>query len=139
MNTADDAFTSAYISDSGGIIKFYFGKTSIEKYFRMEDNAEYKSEYMDSLGDLIFTGANPAADAILGVDNRQFIGKPIERAFPSLVKIDAPYRYRRVCILGDPWRTEQITYEQGEIKRAFEVTAFRFDCCKKIRKSAKRE
>jgi PAS domain S-box-containing protein len=32
----------------------------------------------DASGKLVFAGANPAADAILGVDNRQFVGKTIE-------------------------------------------------------------
>ena len=75
-------------------------------------------------GRLIFTGANPAADAILGIDNKQFIGKTIEEALPSLVGTEVPDRYRQVCELGEPWQTEQIDYEDKHIKGAFEVNAF---------------
>ncbi len=33
-------------------------------------------------GRLVFIGANPAADRMLGVDNDQFVGLTIEEAFP---------------------------------------------------------
>jgi len=76
-------------------------------------------------GRLVFTGANPAADRILGVDCRQFIGKTIEEAFPPLVHTEVPERYRHACISGEPWQTEQVDYEHGEIKGAYLVHAFR--------------
>jgi PAS domain S-box-containing protein len=76
-------------------------------------------------GRLVFTGANPAADKILGVDNRQFIGKTIEEAFPPLAETEVPARYRLVCEQGTPWRSEQIDYEDDQIRGAFEVHAFR--------------
>ncbi len=75
-------------------------------------------------GRLVFTGANPAADAILGIDNTQFVGKKIEEAFPLLVNTDVPKRYRRVCDKGETWQTEQIDYEDNKIKGAYEVHAF---------------
>ena len=75
-------------------------------------------------GRLIFTDANPAADAILGIDNKQFIGKTVEEAFPASVKLKIPERYRRVCETGEPWQTEQLAYEDGQISGAFEVHAF---------------
>ncbi len=75
-------------------------------------------------GRLVFTGANPAADAILGIDNTQFVGKTIEEAFPMLAKTDVPERYRRVCDKGETWQTEQIDYEDNKIKGAYEVHAF---------------
>ena len=75
-------------------------------------------------GRLIFTGANPSADAILGVENKQFIGKTIEDAFPPLAGTEVPERYRRVCAYGETWQTEQIDYEDDQIKGAFEVYAF---------------
>ncbi len=73
---------------------------------------------------LIFTGANPAADKILNIDNRQFIGQTIEQAFPSLTQMGIPEYYRRVCTEGNPWHTEQVAYEDGRIKGWFEVHAF---------------
>jgi PAS domain S-box-containing protein len=73
---------------------------------------------------LIFTGANPAADRIIGVDHAQFIGKTIEVAFPGLIQTDVPSRYREVARQGTLWRTEQIDYDSGNIRGAFEVVAF---------------
>lgn len=76
-------------------------------------------------GRLIFTGANPSADALLGVDNSQFIGKTIEEAFPPLAETEIPERYRLAAGKGIPWETEQIAYEDDKIAGAFEVHAFR--------------
>ena len=73
---------------------------------------------------LVFVGANPAADRILGVDNRQFVGKTIEEAFPPLVATEVPERYRRAASVGEPWETEQIAYEDNMILGAFSVRAF---------------
>jgi len=75
-------------------------------------------------GKLIFSGGNPAADTILGVDNNQFIGKTIEEAFPPLQATEVPERYRVAALKGEPWKTEQISYEDEQIKGAFEVHAF---------------
>ncbi len=75
-------------------------------------------------GRLVFTGANPAADAILGIDNEQFVGKTIEEAFPPLAETEAPERYREVAETNNLWRTEQINYEDNQITGAFEVHAF---------------
>jgi PAS domain S-box-containing protein len=76
-------------------------------------------------GSLVFTGANPAADTILDVDHRQFVGKTIEEAFPDLVDTEVPDQYRRVARTGDPWHMDQVIYDEGEIRGAFAVTAFR--------------
>jgi PAS domain S-box-containing protein len=73
---------------------------------------------------LVFAGANPAADKLLGVDNKQFIGKTIEQAFPPLQDTEVPDRYRRVARQGENWNTEQITFDNGIVKGAFEVHAF---------------
>ena len=75
-------------------------------------------------GRLIFTGANPAADAILGINNTQFFGKTIEEAFPPLVNTEVPGRFRRACVKGETWQAEQIDYKDKQIKGAFEVHAF---------------
>jgi len=73
---------------------------------------------------LIFTGANPAASRILGVDHEQFIGKALEEAFPSIVGTDVPEGYLEVARHGVHWSTEQIIYEDEQIAGAFEVNAF---------------
>jgi len=74
---------------------------------------------------LVFIGANPAADSLLGVDNQAFVGKTIEEAFPPLTQTEVPERYRQAARHGIPWETEQINYEDQQIIGAFEVRAFR--------------
>jgi two-component system cell cycle sensor histidine kinase/response regulator CckA len=75
-------------------------------------------------GRLVFTGANPAADRILGVENARFVGLTIEEAFPPLAATEIPGRYREVARTGAPWETESVAYEDGAIKGAFAVHAF---------------
>jgi PAS domain S-box-containing protein len=78
----------------------------------------------DESGRLVFKGANPAADTILGVDNRRFVGLTLEEAFPPLVETEVPERYRRTCLRGESWETEQIDYDDEKIRGAFHVHAF---------------
>ncbi len=73
---------------------------------------------------LVFVGANPAADKLLKVDNRQFIGKTIEEAFPPLRDTEIPLHYRRAAESGESWQTEQVDYTDGKISGAFEVHVF---------------
>jgi PAS domain S-box-containing protein len=73
---------------------------------------------------LMFVGANPAADRLVGVDNSQFIGQTIEDAFPPLAETEIPDCYRRAARDGVSWYTEQVDYEYGSIAGAFEVHAF---------------
>ncbi|MBN2340165.1 MAG: PAS domain S-box protein [Deltaproteobacteria bacterium] len=73
---------------------------------------------------LVFIGANPAADTLLGVDNQQFIGKSIEDAFPLLAQTDIPEQYRNVAKTGTTWHTEHVNYNGTQIVGAFEVHAF---------------
>jgi PAS domain S-box-containing protein len=75
-------------------------------------------------GRLVFGGANPAADRILGVPNCGFVGSAIEEAFPALAGTDVPERYRTIAREGGSWRWEQLAYEEGRIRGAFDVTAF---------------
>jgi PAS domain S-box-containing protein len=76
-------------------------------------------------GRLVFLGANPAADLILGIDHSILIGKTIEEAFPSLIHTEIPTRYRAAAGTGTPWSTEQIDYQGAQIQGACEVWAFR--------------
>ena len=73
---------------------------------------------------LVFLGANRAADELLGVDNSQFIGRTIEEAFPPLAETEVPEKYRLAAGGGEPWNTEEIEYEDGQIKGAYQVHAF---------------
>ena len=73
---------------------------------------------------LVLAGANPAADAILGIDHRRLLGLPIEAAFPPLAGTAIPAAYRRAARDGVPWGDEEVAYEDGQIAGAFLVKAF---------------
>jgi PAS domain S-box-containing protein len=79
---------------------------------------------LEEQGRLIFTGANAAADRLLGVNNQQYIGKTIEEAFPNLVATEIPARYREAAERGTGWQTPQVDYDDTTIAGAFEVYAF---------------
>jgi PAS domain S-box-containing protein len=73
---------------------------------------------------LIFSGANPAADRILGVNCQHYLGKTLEEAFPPLANTEIPDRYRAAAASGSPWHTEQVVYRDDRIEGAYEVHAF---------------
>jgi PAS domain S-box-containing protein len=73
---------------------------------------------------LVFTGFNPFADRLLGVDHAQFIGQTIEEAFPPLAETDIPDHYRRAARQGESWHDELIRYDHAGIRGVFEVYAF---------------
>ncbi len=75
-------------------------------------------------GRLVFTGANPAADEILGVDSSRLVGLTIEDAFPALAETESPERYRATALRGDAWQNTQIICEEDTIAGAFDVHAF---------------
>lgn len=79
---------------------------------------------LEADGRLIFVGANPAADSILGLDHTPLIGKTIEEAFPAHCKSEVPEKYRLVAAEGVVWHTEEIVYKDDTIEGVFEVYAF---------------
>jgi PAS domain S-box-containing protein len=74
---------------------------------------------------LVFAGANPAAETILGVRQEAFVGRTIEDAFPPLAGTEIPDRYREVVRTGNVWRTTHVEYNDQVIRGAFDVVAFR--------------
>ncbi|MBU1040780.1 MAG: PAS domain S-box protein [Proteobacteria bacterium] len=75
-------------------------------------------------GRLIFGGANPAADTILGLEHNQLVGKDILEAFPMLAETSVPEHYLHVITTGTPWHTEQLGYEDERSSGTFEVISF---------------
>jgi PAS domain S-box-containing protein len=73
---------------------------------------------------LIFSGFNPAANRILGIDHQRLIGKTIEEAFPALADSEIPMRYKRAAEQGIPWNMDQSQYKDDRITGSFNVTAF---------------
>ena len=79
---------------------------------------------LDNSSNLIFSGYNPAADDILHISHKDFIGKPIEIVFPGLVETDIPSVYRQIALSGEPWSGEQVVYSRGQIAGIFDVHAY---------------
>jgi PAS domain S-box-containing protein len=98
-----------------------------DRYRSIIENAPYGMHFymLDPERGLVFTGANPAADRILKVSHEQFVGKTMEEAFPGLLGTEIPWRYRNVAETGESWKIENTTYEEGTIRGAYDVTAFR--------------
>jgi len=100
-----------------------------EKYRKMVEQSPVGMHFFELKedGSLILTGANPGADALLGISHRTIIGKTIEEAFPEITsKTDAPVKYRKIAEEGGIWQTEMAFYgEGGGIGRAFAVSVFR--------------
>ncbi len=95
-------------------------------YMQMIDNAPFGMHFyqINGLNKLVFTAANPAANRILGIDHTQYIGLPIEEAFPSLLNTDVIQHYRNAALNNTTWVTDQIVYSDNRISGAFEVKAF---------------
>jgi len=99
---------------------------SEERYRQMTECSPLGMHFYELTGnDLVFTGFNPSANELLGVDNAQFIGKRLEDAFPALALTEIPERYRVVARNGVTWSTEQVIYKDDRIDGAFEVRAFK--------------
>jgi PAS domain S-box-containing protein len=80
--------------------------------------------HLEGEGRLVFSGANRAADEILGVDNSRFVGMTIGEAFPGIEGTEIPERYRRIASGGGAWQNDQVKYEGRGIEGVFEVNAF---------------
>ncbi|HPJ62616.1 PAS domain S-box protein [Lentimicrobium sp.] len=95
-------------------------------YRQMIENAPIGMHFyeLDGDGRLIFTGANPAADRILGLDNSRYIGMEIGKAFPNLKGTDIAEFYKNAAINNRAWIAEQLDYTDNKISGAFEVKAF---------------
>lgn len=79
---------------------------------------------LDADDRLLFEGANPAADRILGLDHTELLGKTVEEAFPGAVGSEIPDAYKRIAGEGGHWDREESIYEDDRIAGAFEVHAF---------------
>jgi len=127
LPTGDVDYLSTIIRDISEELRIAGALVESERKFGNVIQASPMGVHMyelESDGRLVFVGANPAADALLGVDNAQFIGKTVEEAFPPMADTEIPERYRRAASEGTPWRTSQVNYEDEQITGAFEVQAF---------------
>jgi two-component system cell cycle sensor histidine kinase/response regulator CckA len=78
---------------------------------------------LEAPGRLVFTGANPAGERILGFSAASLAGRTIEEAFPGLVGTEVPSRYRYVAAQGGTWASE-VPYRDDRLSGVYEVYAF---------------
>lgn len=88
------------------------------------DKAPFGVHYWELLpdGKLILAGANRTADQILKLDNKQFVGKTIEEAFPAF-PLEITEACRRIAAHGGRCEIEQVPYREGRIAGTFDVHA----------------
>ncbi len=79
---------------------------------------------VDEEGNLIFTGANPAAMQLSSVDTAEYVGMPLAEMSPFLLKTELPQRYREAALEGQAWQKEEIVYQDEEITRVYTVHVF---------------
>ncbi len=75
-------------------------------------------------GRLVFTGANPAAAKMIGIDINSRIGEAIEEVFPPLAGTEIPERYRRAAAFNELLKLEQVEYRDDLVSGLYEVYAF---------------
>ncbi len=80
-------------------------------------------ELLDN-GKLVLSGANPAADKILGFSNSELFGKTLEEAFPGNVGTEIPETYKRIAALGGTYHKEEYSYADGIIAGVYDINAF---------------
>ncbi|MFZ9034164.1 MAG: PAS domain S-box protein [Anaerohalosphaeraceae bacterium] len=79
---------------------------------------------LDADESLALTGANQAADTILGVDFSTSVGKTIEEVFPKLAGTELPKEYRRICKMGGAYHGDNYKYQDERISGFYEFDAF---------------
>lgn len=102
-----------------------------EKKFRNVVKSIPLGMYLYTLNDekqLVFTETNEAADKIMGVKNKQFVGKTIEEAFPDLAHTEIPQQFKTIAEHGGVKHTQEIPYQDKNITGTFE--AFNFQVSK---------
>jgi diguanylate cyclase (GGDEF)-like protein/PAS domain S-box-containing protein len=73
---------------------------------------------------LLLGGANPAAEAMLGISQAQCMDRPVEEILPGLLASEIPNACRQLARTGGARRWERVTYGQPEKDESFEMVAF---------------
>jgi PAS domain S-box-containing protein len=102
-------------------------KASEEKYrsiVEMSPTPMHMYELKDD-GRLIFIGANPAADHVLGESYQKFVGYPIDLAFPGFAGTEVPILYANIAKGEIGPQVFEMPYNDQNISGIFEVHAYR--------------
>lgn len=97
-----------------------------EKFRRIVENSlsGMYFYYLDHNDQLIFNGANPAADKIMGLSHESLMGKTIEETFPNLANTNVPAKFRSIAKGELDAQEFEINYQEGTISGFYSVQVF---------------
>lgn len=97
-----------------------------EKFRRVVENSLSGMYFYHLNGNnqLIFSGANPAADKIIGISHDLLIGKPIEEAFPKIAATPIPAQLKSIAKGETDAQEFEIEYERENTVGFYNVQAF---------------
>ncbi|HPR60201.1 MAG TPA: PAS domain S-box protein [Prolixibacteraceae bacterium] len=98
-------------------------ETKFRSIIHSSPNGIYIYE-LNTKGRLIFSGANPSADRIIGIKHELLNGKTIEEAFPNLANTFVPDLYAKVAKGEKPSTNFEIEYADDNAKGYFDVTVY---------------
>lgn len=123
-----------------------------EERFRTIVESSLIAMYFYRLGNddqLILTGANPAADRIIGISHKDLIGKTMLEAFPNLEGTDIPAIYLKVAKGELHHHSFEIAYSDPRISGHYQVDVFStgpgiitvefFDITQRVRSAEQKE
>jgi PAS domain S-box-containing protein len=85
----------------------------------------YHLENSDDDASLRLIGANPAAEKLIGISARDFLGNTIDENFPDLRKRGIPKAFADVILTGKPEQFDEFVYSDNRvIEGAFTFNAF---------------
>jgi|GEM_PF-6327382 len=101
-------------------------RRSEEKFRSIVDASPVAMHFyrLESDGRLVLTGANPAADRILGMAHQALAGKTIEEAFPLLGNTQVPMTYRRVARGELGAQSFELPYHDRRFGGIYDLTVF---------------
>ena len=102
-------------------------KASEEKFKNVVESSPTAMYFyhLENDGRLIMTGANPAAEKIIGISHHGLIGKTIEKAFPNLADTEIPAMYKKVATGESNHQSFEIKYTDERFSGHYSVRVFK--------------
>ncbi len=102
-------------------------RASEEKFKSIVESSPTAMHFYNLQNDdrLIFIGANPAAELVLGISHKLLIGKTIEEAFPNLAETEIPELYKKIARGEQSHHSFEISYQEERFSGHYNVSVFR--------------
>lgn len=98
---------------------------SERRFRRVVEASPMGMYFFERRGDeLIFTGANPAADQVFGIPHEERVGLVFEQAFPGVAERGLREQYLRVAREGGTWYAAAFEFYFDSTLRVFDIVAF---------------